>query len=109
MGISDCKVSRNPGDVLVTYALGSCICLAVYDPQAKVGGLLHFMLPDSSLDAAKAKETPAMFADTGIPLLFKSCYAQGAEKKRMIVKVAAGRASWTMPTTSGSAKRTSPL
>lgn len=90
VGISDLKVSSNPGDVLVTYALGSCICLAVYDPKARVGGLLHFMLPDSSLDAVKAKESPAMFADTGIPILFKSCYAYGAEKNRMIVKVAGG-------------------
>jgi chemotaxis protein CheD len=90
VGISDLKVSSNPGDVLVTYALGSCICLAVYDPKAKVGGILHFMLPDSTLDAVKAKENPAMFADTGIPILFKSCYAYGAEKGRMIVKVAGG-------------------
>lgn len=90
VGISDVKVSNNPGDVLVTYALGSCIGVAVFDPVAKVGGLLHFMLPDSSLDANKAKVMPAMFADTGIILLFKSCYALGAEKKRMIVKVAGG-------------------
>ncbi len=62
----------------------------VYDPAAKVGGLLHYMLPDSTLDAGKAKETPAMFADTGIPLLFKSCYKLGADKKRMVVKVAGG-------------------
>jgi chemotaxis protein CheD len=90
VGISDVKVSNNPGDALVTYALGSCIGVAVFDPVAKVGGLLHFMLPDSSLDANKAKAMPAMFADTGIILLFKSCYALGAEKKRMIVKVAGG-------------------
>jgi len=90
VGISDLKVSNNPEDVLITYALGSCISIAVYDPKAKVGGLLHFMLPDSTLDAGKAKERAAMFADTGIPLLFKSCYAIGAEKKRMIVKVAGG-------------------
>jgi chemotaxis protein CheD len=75
---------------MITYALGSCIAVAVYDPVAKVGGLLHFMLPDSTLDAGKAKDTPAMFADTGIPLLFKSCYKLGADKKRMIVKVAGG-------------------
>ena len=90
VGISDLKVSKNPGDVLITYALGSCIGITVYDPKAKVGGLLHFMLPDSTLDANKAKAMPAMFADTGITLLFKSCYAIGAEKKRMIVKVAGG-------------------
>jgi chemotaxis protein CheD len=90
VGISDLKVSKNQGDVLITYALGSCIGVTVYDPKARVGGLLHFMLPDSSLDANKAKTMPAMFADTGITLLFKSCYAIGAEKKRMIVKVAGG-------------------
>lgn len=90
VGISDLKVSKNPQDVLVTYALGSCVAVAVYDPKVKVGGLLHFMLPDSSLDVHKAKAMPAMFADTGITLLFKSCYAVGADKKRMIVKVAGG-------------------
>lgn len=90
MGISDLKVSDKPQDSLITYALGSCICVAIYDPEVKVGGLLHFMLPDSNLDAVKAKDTPGMFADTGIPLLFKSCYRYGAEKKRMIVKVAGG-------------------
>jgi chemotaxis protein CheD len=90
VGISDLKVSDKPQDSLITYALGSCICVAIYDPEVKVGGLLHFMLPDSNLDAVKAKDTPGMFADTGIPLLFKSCYRYGAEKKRMIVKVAGG-------------------
>lgn len=90
VGISDMKVSADVNDVLVTYALGSCLGVAVYDPWVKVGGLLHFMLPDSSLDSTKAKERPAMFADTGIPLLFKSCYRLGAEKKRMIVKVVGG-------------------
>ncbi len=90
VGISDLKVSSNPADSMVTYALGSCIAVVVYDPVARVGGLLHFMLPDSTLDAEKAKDTPAMFADTGIPLLFKSCSKLGAEKKRMVVKVAGG-------------------
>ena len=90
VGISDLKVSNNPADSMVTYALGSCIAVAVYDPAAKVGGLLHYMLPDSTLDAGKARETPGMFADTDIPLLFKSCYGMGADKKRMVVKVAGG-------------------
>ena len=84
------KVSGGVEDMLITYALGSCIGVAVYDPTVKVGGLLHFMLPDSSLDLNKAGKTPAMFADTGIPLLFKSCYRLGAEKRRMIVKIAGG-------------------
>ena len=90
IGISDLKVSNNINDVLVTYALGSCVGVTAYDPVVKVGGLLHFMLPESSLDMRKAVENPAMFADTGIPLLFKTCYELGAKKRRMIVKVAGG-------------------
>ena len=90
VGISDLKVSNKPGETLVTYALGSCISVAVYDAMAKVGGLLHFMLPESTLDSERARTNPAMFADTGIPALFKACYALGAEKKRMTVKVAGG-------------------
>jgi chemotaxis protein CheD len=90
VGISDLKVSNNADDVIITYALGSCIGIAVFDPIAKVGGLLHYMLPESSLDQVKARENPEMFADSGIPLLFKSCYKLGADKKRMIVKAAGG-------------------
>ncbi|MDI6686609.1 MAG: chemotaxis protein CheD [Desulfobacterales bacterium] len=90
VGISDMKASRDVEDVLIAYALGSCIGVAVYDPVVKVGGLLHFMLPDSSLDLNKALKKPAMFADTGIPFLFKSCYMLGSEKRRMIVKIAGG-------------------
>ncbi len=90
VGISDIKISNNVNDVIITYALGSCIGISVYDPIAKVGGLLHYMLPDSTLDVNKAKDNPAMFADTGIPSLFKACYGLGAEKRRMIVKAAGG-------------------
>ncbi|KAF0123323.1 MAG: chemotaxis protein CheD [bacterium] len=90
VGISDMNVSNNYEDVLITYALGSCIAVAVYDPKVKVGGLLHFMLPDSSIDINKAGDKPAMFADTGVPLLFKSCYRLGAVKTHMLVKVIGG-------------------
>ncbi|KPA13452.1 chemotaxis protein CheD [Candidatus Magnetomorum sp. HK-1] len=90
VGVGDLKISNNPKDVIITHALGSCIGIAVYDPKAKVGGLLHYMLPESSLDRAKAKKSPFMFADTGIPILFRSCYKIGAVKSRMIVKVAGG-------------------
>ena len=90
VGMSDIKLSNNKNDVIITYALGSCIGITVFDPIAKVGGLLHFMLPDSTLDQNKSRDNPEMFADTGIPLIFKSCYKLGAEKKRMVVKVAGG-------------------
>ncbi len=90
--IADLKVVRANGEVsrLITYSLGSCIGVAIWDPVVKVGGLLHYMLPESSVSPEKAQKNPAMFADTGLPVLFKSAYKLGAEKKRMVVRVAGG-------------------
>jgi len=90
IGVGDCKVSNDPKDVLVTHALGSCIAVMIHDPIAKVAGMLHYMLPESSLDADKAGARPFMFADTGIPLLFKGAYELGAVKSRMVVMAAGG-------------------
>ena len=58
VGISDCQVCADEGGELVTYALGSCIAVSAWDPYRKVGGLLHFMLPDSGLDSRRAAESP---------------------------------------------------
>jgi chemotaxis protein CheD len=90
VGVADMRVSNQQTEVLVTHALGSCIGVAIYDPTAKVGGILHFMLPDSNLDPGKAQEHPHMFADTGLPLLFRECYRLGAQKSRLRVKVTGG-------------------
>ena len=90
--ISEFKVSADPEDVLVTYALGSCIAVMVHDPVRKAAGMIHYMLPLSETSLEKAKARPAMFADTGIPLLFQSLYALGAQKRDLIVKVAGGGA-----------------
>jgi len=88
VGVADMKLSDDPEVVLVTHSLGSCIGLAIHDPVAKVGGLLHYMLPESSLDKSKAQKNPYMFGDTGIPLLFKGAYGLGAKKGRLRVIVA---------------------
>jgi len=90
IGIGDCCVSGASSDELVTYALGSCIGVVVHDPVAQVGGLLHFLLPNSSLDRTKAEANPYLFADSGIPLLFHRAYAQGARKERLVTRVAGG-------------------
>ena len=90
VGVSDMRVSNDPDSVLITYSLGSCIGIAVFDPVARVGGLLHYMLPESSLDSAKAAANPFMFADTGIPRLFKSVYELGGIKSRMRVIMVGG-------------------
>lgn len=90
MDIADFQVSDDPRATLVTYSLGSCIGVVIWDPRAQVGGMLHYMLPDSSLSPDKAKANPAMFADTGVPRLFRSAYELGAVKNNLIVKVAGG-------------------
>jgi chemotaxis protein CheD len=90
VGMADCQIADGVEKVLATYALGSCIGLALYDPQTKVGGLLHFMLPDSTIDPARGKANPYMFADTGIPLLVEQVCGRGALKRRLIVRAAGG-------------------
>lgn len=90
VGVADMKVSNNPSDDVITYSLGSCIGLVIYDPVARVGGILHYMLPESSMDEKKAALKPFMFADTGIPRLFKTAYTLGAKKTRIKIFVAGG-------------------
>ncbi len=90
VGISDCLISGDPAAVLTTHALGSCIAVVIYDPAVRVGGMLHYMLPDSNHDATKASERPFMYADTGIPLLFRTAYDFGAVKSRLIVSAIGG-------------------
>lgn len=85
--VSDMKLGRI-GDLLVTHALGSCLGLAVYDPQAQVGGLLHAMLPMSRINPEKSKANPYMFVDTGVPALFRQLYEMGGVKSRLVVKAA---------------------
>ena len=90
VGIADMKLSANACDFLITFALGSCLGIALYDPMAHVGALLHIMLPDSTIDPLKAQQNPWMFADTGFPKMLNECLAAGARKERLILKVAGG-------------------
>lgn len=90
VGISDCKVSNDPEGVLMTYALGSCIAVGVNDPVARISGLLHFMLPEASIDMDKAQQNPYMFADTGIPRLLNAVLQSGANRRRLVVRIAGG-------------------
>ena len=55
VGVADMKVSRACADVLVTYSLGSCVGVTMYDPRIRVGGLIHCMLPFSTIDPEKAR------------------------------------------------------
>lgn len=90
VGVGDCVLSNDPAVTLVTYALGSCIAVAVYDPSARVAGLLHFMLPEPGGDSRRGEENPWMFATTGVPLLLARAAQMGAAKKRMTVRLCGG-------------------
>ena len=88
VGVAEMAVSRNPDDVIATYSLGSCIGLTLYDPGTRVGGLIHCMLPASTIDPQKARTKPEMFIDTGVVLLLTRVLELGAEKRRLVVKAA---------------------
>jgi len=92
VNVSDGRVSNDPMDIIATYSLGSCIGVCLYDPVAHVGGMLHYQLPSSMMDAKRAEENPLMFADTGMNILMRELLALGANRKRMHVKIAGGAA-----------------
>ena len=90
VGIGELRVSDSSYEVIVTHALGSCVAVCVFDPVVHVAAMLHFLLPESWINAERGRERPATFADTGIPLLFQTAYRYGLEKKRAIVKLVGG-------------------
>ena len=90
IGVGDGGVSRDPETILVTYALGSCVAVMLYDPVARVAGMVHYMLPESADSQPDGDARPCKFADTGIPYLLHAAVAQGADKSRLIVFAAGG-------------------
>lgn len=87
IGIGDLKVCKAP-DVLVTYALGSCVGVCLHDAAMGIGGLSHVMLPESS--GISAQSTPMRFADTALPMLIRQMEQMGASKMRLKAKIAGG-------------------
>jgi chemotaxis protein CheD len=90
VGIADMKVCGDPEKMLVTYSLGSCVGIVIYDPVVKVGGMLHAMLPEATGDRGAKEFNPFKFIDTGVPLLFKETYKYGAVKSRLEISVIGG-------------------
>ena len=87
VGMADLKTGKGT-DVLTTLGLGSCIGLTFYDPTSKIGGLVHYMLPDST--KLKNNSNIAKFGDTGISELYNQVIAMGASKYRLVAKIAGG-------------------
>ncbi|WP_066084459.1 chemotaxis protein CheD [Anaerotignum neopropionicum] len=94
VGIADMKFTRMEGR-LITYALGSCVGVCLYDPIAKVGAMVHVMLPqklENSVDSNVFK-----FADTGIRATIRKMEVFGAVKRRLIAKIAGGAKMFDIP------------
>lgn len=87
VGMADLKTAKSP-DILTTLGLGSCIGIALWDSQTKIGGLAHIMLPDST--KIRNNANIAKFADTGIKELVRQMEAMGVPRRRMVAKIAGG-------------------
>jgi chemotaxis protein CheD len=90
IGLGELAVSADLGETLVTYALGSCLGVVAYDRVAKVGGIVHVMLPLTPAHTDEAGRWPGKFVETGVAFLFRELYAIGARKERVELRVAGG-------------------
>ena len=93
VGMADLKTCILPNGV-TTLGLGSCVGIAIRDPQTKIGGLAHIMLPDSTA-IRNSQLNIAKFADTGIEELVKQMEKLGAKRTRMVAKIAGGATMFT--------------
>jgi chemotaxis protein CheD len=88
---SEMKISRNPVETLVAFSIGSGIGITVHDPVCGVGGMLSFLLPDSSrVNGVNPSRVPFMFADTGIPTFLDELFANNVRCDRLKVVIAGG-------------------
>lgn len=88
--MADVKTTDKGFVRICTNILGACGAVTIYDPQAHVGGLLHFLLPEARINPQRSLSNPYMFADTGIPMLFRRAYKLGAEKERIVTSLIGG-------------------
>lgn len=86
IGIADMKIARGTG-TLITYALGSCIGICLYDPMIKLGGMVHIMLPES---LSSNNQNIFKYADTGIRETLRKMEVFGGQRQRMVCKIAGG-------------------
>jgi len=93
VGVADLKISDDSIDMLITYALGSCLGVTVYDFRTKRGALLHCMMPDSGIDRNKAAGNPYLYVDSGMKAMMDKFYQRGSRKNDLIIRVAGGSSS----------------
>lgn len=92
VGVGDCRLGGRPAEALATYALGSCIAVVAWDWKLRMGGMLHVMLPDSSIDRATSGvcPNPFLYVDTGLPEMVRHLEVRGAVRARLRCSMAGG-------------------
>lgn len=97
VGIADMKMGAVAG-TLVTYALGSCIGICLYDAAVKMAAMIHIMLPTNVDPRGQA---PMKYADTGIRETLRQMECKGARRSRITAKIAGGAKMFEMTTGGG--------
>jgi chemotaxis protein CheD len=87
VGLGEQVISRSAGDVLVAYGLGSCLGIGMMDPVTRVTGLLHAVLPEHGSGNGS---TPGKYVDTGIVCLLEDMLKAGADRRRLVIRMAGG-------------------
>ena len=85
VGIADLAVARAPGQ-FCCIGLGSCVAVFIYDPETRIGGVLHALLPK----APEGKRPDAKYADSGIRMLHRIIVSKGARKGKLWAKLVGG-------------------
>lgn len=94
VGVAEMEVCDN-STVLASFGLGSCVAVAIYDPHKEIGGLAHVMLPESK--AGREELAPGKFADTAVERLVGELVLRGANKRRLVSKIAGGAQMFEIP------------
>lgn len=68
--------------------LGTCVGVALFDRDARVGGLAHFLLPEPV--SADAAWQPEKYAASGMPLFLEALYKAGAQPAGLRATLAGG-------------------
>ncbi|WP_457554574.1 chemotaxis protein CheD [Candidatus Pyrohabitans sp.] len=92
VGIGEYVVAKSPA-VLVSLGLGSCVGVAMYDPESRVGGLAHVMLP--SVNGSERRGSPGKYADTAVRQMLSEMLRRGAVRERIVAKIAGGATMFT--------------
>lgn len=87
VSISQVRIERAPA-VLKAYGLGSCIAVAIFDPETGYGGLGHMLLPNRPEKTLPGSESK--YIDVGIGLMVEELVHAGARRENLVAKISGG-------------------